>query len=51
LIWLERHRPTGRIVFPVMLVIFLATQVPVVLRTQTPAWQAFAAWFAALPLT
>jgi hypothetical protein len=51
LIWLERQRPAGRIVFPAMLVVFVVTQVPVVFTTQTPAWQAFASWFAALPLT
>jgi hypothetical protein len=52
LIWLERHRPTGRIVFPAMLVVFVLVQAPAVLGlTQAPAWQDFARWFAALPLT
>jgi hypothetical protein len=51
LIWRERKRPAGRIVFPAMLVIFVLAQVPVLFATQTPAWQAFASWFAALPLT
>jgi hypothetical protein len=51
LIWLERRRPTGRVVFPAMLAVFLAVQVPVLLQTQTPAWRAFARWFASLPLT
>jgi hypothetical protein len=51
LIWLERRRPTGRAVFPVMLVIFVVTQLPVVLRTKTAAWHAFVSWFASLPLT
>lgn len=51
LIWLERRRPTGRSVFPVMLVIFVATQLPVVLRTKSDAWHTFVSWFASLPLT
>jgi hypothetical protein len=52
LIWLERKRPAGRMVFPVMLVLFVLEQVPEVLRlTHTPAWYAFARWFAGLPLT
>ncbi len=51
LIWLERRRPAGRIVFPVMLVVFVAVQVPVLFPTQTTAWKAFADWFASLPLT
>jgi hypothetical protein len=51
LIWLERRRPTGRLVFPLMLVVFMVAQAPIVLATQTGAWRAFAEWFASLPLT
>ena len=51
LIWLERRRPAGRIVFPAMLAVFVAVQVPVLFQTQTPAWTAFVRWFASLPLT
>jgi hypothetical protein len=51
LIWLERRRPAGRIVFPIMLVVFVSVQAPVLFQTQTPAWKAFARWFASLPLT
>jgi hypothetical protein len=51
-IWMERHRPTGRTVFPAMLVLFVLMQTPALLGlTHVPAWQAFARWFAALPLT
>ncbi len=52
LIWLERHNRTGRTVFPVMLSAFVLAQLPALLRlTESGAWQAFAAWFAGLPLT
>jgi hypothetical protein len=52
LIWLERRRPVGRSVFPAMLVVFMLAQAPALFGlTFTPAWQAFARWFAALPLT
>jgi FtsH-binding integral membrane protein len=52
LIWLERDARRGRWVFPAMLVVFVASQLPALLPwTNTPAWQAFARWFAALPLT
>ncbi|HWN66631.1 MAG TPA: hypothetical protein VNM90_03265, partial [Haliangium sp.] len=51
LIWLERHRPTGRSVFPAMLVVFALAQAPALFGlTHAPAWHAFARWFAALPL-
>ena len=51
LIWMERGRPTGRTVFPVMLVVFVLAQAPSLLGlTHAPAWQEFARWFAALPL-
>lgn len=52
LIWLERHRPAGRVVFPSMLAVFVLVQAPAVFGLiQVPMWQAFARWFAALPLT
>lgn len=52
LIVLERHRPTGRIVFPAMLVLFMLVQAPPLLGlTQAPAWQEFSRWFASIPLT
>jgi len=52
LIWLERHSRVGRMVFPVMLLLFVLAQMPALLGlTGTPLWQAFARWFAALPLT
>lgn len=52
LICLERRRPVGRSVFPAMLVVFMLAQAPALFGlTQTPAWHAFARWFAALPLT
>lgn len=52
LIWQERHRAAPRAVFKAMLVVFVLAQLPAVLGlTGTPLWQAFAGWFAALPLT
>jgi hypothetical protein len=53
LIFLERRRcRTGRWVFPVMLAAFVLAQIPALFGlTNTGAWQAFARWFAALPLT
>ena len=52
LIWLERDARRGRWVFPAMLVVFVLSQLPAVLQlTGLPVWQAFAHWFAALPLT
>lgn len=51
LIWIERRRPAGRAVFPAMLAVFVLAQIPpLVGMTQSSAWQAFARWFAALPL-
>jgi hypothetical protein len=52
LIWLERDSRTGRRVFPAMLAVFVLAQIPALFAlTNTPTWQAFARWFAALPLT
>lgn len=52
LIWLERRSPQGRWVFPSMLVVFVASQAPALFGlTQSGWWQAFAGWFAGLPLT
>jgi hypothetical protein len=52
LIFLERRSKSGRKVFPVMLLVFVLAQLPALLGlTNTAAWQAFARWFAALPLT
>ena len=52
LIWRERHATQGRGVFPAMLVLFVIVQAPALTGwTQDPAWQSFARWFAALPLT
>ena len=52
LIWLERHSRAGRRVFPAMLVVFVLAQIPALSGlTAAPLWQAFARWFAALPLT
>lgn len=52
LIWLERHSPRGRWVFPTMLGVFVLAQIPALFGlTQQAWWQGFARWFAALPLT
>ena len=52
LIWMDRHSRSGRRVFPAMLVVFVLAQVPALFGlTNSAPWQAFARWFAALPLT
>ena len=52
LIVLERQSRVGRGVFPAMLVVFVLSQVPALFElTGRAPWQAFARWFAALPLT
>lgn len=52
LVWLERNARGGRWVFPVMLPVFVLSQAPPLLGlTGTRWWQAFARWFAGLPLT
>jgi hypothetical protein len=52
LIFLERPSTSGRKVFPIMLAVFVLAQIPALFGlTNTPVWQAFASWFAALPLT
>lgn len=52
LIYLERNMSSGRGVFPLMLVLFIAAQIPALFGlTNQDWWQGFAAWFEALPLT
>jgi hypothetical protein len=52
LIVLERRSRTGRWVFPMTLAFFVLAQIPALFGlTNTEPWQAFARWFAALPLT
>lgn len=52
LIVAERHSRRGRWVFPTMLAVFVASQLPALLQwTGWPAWQRFAHWFQGLPLT
>lgn len=52
LIWYERHARTGRMVFPVMLSVFVVAQVVLLFGFyQTPLWAAFVRWFVGLPLT
>jgi hypothetical protein len=43
LIWLDRHNRIGRVVFPIMLGLFMIAQAPALFGlTNTPAWQTFA---------
>lgn len=52
LIWLDRRSRIGHMVFPAMLAVFVLAQIPALFElTSTPLWQAFARWFADLPLT
>ena len=47
LIWLERNNRAGRLVFPAMLALFVAAQLPALLGwTEGAEWQAFARWVA-----
>lgn len=49
LIGLERSNRAGRGVFPAMLALFVAAQLPALLGwTNGPLWQAFARWFAGI---
>lgn len=51
LIFSERKNRVGRWVFPAMLVVFVALQIPAFFVMNSPTWQAFAAWFRSIPLT
>ena len=52
LIWFERNNTRARWVFPLMLGVFIAFQIPALLwLTEWSVWQAFARWFQSLPLT
>jgi uncharacterized membrane protein YozB (DUF420 family) len=52
LIWLERNASRGRGVFPAMLAVFIAAEIPALFQLTGQAWwQDFARWFAGLPLT
>lgn len=52
LIWMERDARRDRWVFPTLLAVFGLAQLPALLGlTGNEAWQAFARWFAELPLT
>lgn len=49
LIWRERQAASGRAVFPAMLAVFIAAQLPALLGiTMTEPWLGFARWLAAL---
>ncbi len=49
LIWLERSNRAGRGVFPAMLALFVALQLPALLGwTEGPLWQGFARWVAGI---
>ena len=52
LIWVERRNQRARWVFPVMLCVFLVSQIPALFWwTDWPIWQAVAEWFRTVPLT
>lgn len=52
LVWLDRGSRRGRWVFLAMLPVFVVSQLPALLGlTASAPWQAFARWFAGLPLT
>jgi len=52
LIWIERDARRGRWVFPVLLVLFILQQVPIVLRlTDAGVWNTFSRWYLGLPLS
>lgn len=52
LIWNERHARRGRWVFPLVLLLFLALELPLALGiTESALWTGFAEWYHGLPLT
>lgn len=51
LIFLDWKSHQRRDVFVPVLILLFATQLPIFFFIQTPAWEAFAAWFMALPLS
>lgn len=52
MIWRDRRYGPGRALLSWVLAAFVLAQVPALFAlTERPAWQAFARWFAALPLT
>ncbi|SKB63347.1 hypothetical protein [Maribacter arcticus] len=51
LIVAERKQKTGRWVFPFALALYVFVHSILVFQIRIPPWQAFAEWFAALPLT
>jgi len=51
LIFMERKQKNGRVVFPVMLLLFLVFQVINLTLTDHIVWDVFSLWFANLPLT
>jgi hypothetical protein len=50
LIAYDRRSGAGSTVFAGMLALFVAVQLPTFVVSTTPAWRAFALWYAALPL-
>ncbi len=50
LIWNDQRHGRPIRVYPAMLAIFVAVQVPTFFLYKSPAWREFAQWYAALPL-
>lgn len=50
LIWWDRHNRRRPIVFPAMLAVFVAAQVPTFFFYRQAWWQAFAVWYGQLPI-
>lgn len=51
LIIIERKQKSGRWVFPLLLLLYIIFHYLIFTQTSFPAWDAFAAWFALLPIT
>jgi hypothetical protein len=53
LLWLivwGRRQPRPVTLFPAMLAVFVAAQIPTFFLFKTPAWHAFATWYGSLPI-
>lgn len=51
LMFLERKQKSGRWIFPLELILYIIFHSLYFLKISFPAWDAFAAWFALLPIT
>jgi hypothetical protein len=51
LLFLERNQTKGKWVFPLLIILYDVLTCLFLFKISFPAWDAFAEWFALLPLT